>query len=108
MLQDFKAIGPEGVPVLLVRAHAAVSSTTEKEMASRDLAAVLGRNPNTIGPDLCTLLREVGVVRPGRGRIKACYEGTNSRLPGFTTDCLQQAIDAYLARSASAVAPAGI
>ncbi|MGA4953775.1 hypothetical protein [Streptomyces lydicamycinicus] len=90
----------EGVPALLVRAHAVVSATPEQEMASRDLAAALAHNANTIGPDLCALLREVGVVRPNRGKIKARYEKIGNRLPGFTADCLKEAIDAYGARAA--------
>ncbi|MFE3770797.1 hypothetical protein [Streptomyces sp. NPDC059122] len=90
----------EGVPALLVRAHAVVSATPEREMASRDLAAALAHNANTIGPDLCALLREVGVVRPNKGKINARYEKIGNRLPGFTADCLNQAIDAYSAQTA--------
>lgn len=90
----------EGVPSLLVRAHAVVSATPEREMASRDLAVALGHNVNAIGGELCALLREVGVVRPNKGKIKARYEKIGNRLPGFTADCLKEAIDAYSARTA--------
>ena len=68
-------------------------------MASRDLAAALAHNANTIGPDLGTLLRDVG-VRPNKGKINARYEKIGNRLPGFTADCLKEAIDAYSARTA--------
>lgn len=97
-----RAVGgvvPEGIPVLLFQAHAVVSASTDQEMASRDLAAVLGRHPNTIGPDLCALLREVGVDRPDGGKIKARYAGNGKPLPGFTAACLQRALDAYAARA---------
>ncbi|MGI5262449.1 hypothetical protein [Streptomyces angustmyceticus] len=90
----------EGVPSLLVRAHAVVSAAPERAMASRDLATALGHNVNTIGGDLCALLRKVEVVRPNKGKINARYEKTGARLPGFTADCLKQAIDAYNARTA--------
>ncbi|MGW2706893.1 hypothetical protein [Streptomyces sp. NPDC001340] len=90
---------PEGIPVLLFQAHAVVSASADQEMATRDLAAALGRNPNSIGPDLCALLREVDVDRPNDGKIKARYPGNGKRLPGFTAACLQQALDAYAARA---------
>lgn len=58
-------VDEQGVPRLLARAYAVVCAVPEKEIASRDLAIGLDHNPNTIGPDLCALLREVGVtVRP--------------------------------------------
>ncbi|MFI1169699.1 hypothetical protein ACH4UM_40700 [Streptomyces sp. NPDC020801] len=41
------ALVPEGTPALLFQAYSVVSTTTEQEMASRDLAAALGRNANT-------------------------------------------------------------
>lgn len=88
----------EGVPLLLARAYAVVCAAPEKEVASRDLAIALDHNPNTIGPDLCALLREVGVVRPRRGRIKARYEDGSTRLPGYTEPCLKRAVDAYTLR----------
>ncbi|MGC5543669.1 hypothetical protein ACPYPE_23650 [Streptomyces griseus] len=88
----------EGVPHLLARAYAVVRALPEKEIASRDLAVALNHNPNTIGPDLCALLREVGVIRPSRGRIKARYEGASARLPGFTEPCLKRAVEAYAER----------
>ncbi|MCZ1012635.1 hypothetical protein [Streptomyces lydicus] len=97
----------EGVPSLLVRAYAVVSTTPEREMASRDLAAALGHNVNAIGGDLCALLREVGVVRPNKGKINARYEKLSNRLPGFTADCLKQAIDAYSARTAPVLPATG-
>lgn len=90
--------------MLLFQAHAVVSASTDQEMASRDLAAVLGRHPNTIGPDLCALLREVGVDRPDGGKIKARYAGNGKRLPGFTAACLQRALDAYAARASGSPA----
>jgi hypothetical protein len=90
---------PEGIPVLLFQAHAVVSASTDQEMASRDLAAVLGRHPNTIGPDLCALLREVGVDRPNDGKIRARYSGNGKRLPGFTAACLQQSTENVLVRA---------
>lgn len=97
---------PEGIPVLLFQAHAVVSASTDQEMATHDLAAVLGQSPNTIGPDLCALLREVGVERPNAGKIKACYPENGKRLPGFTAACLQHALDAYAAKaSGSPTAP---
>jgi hypothetical protein len=89
---------PEGTPALLFQAYSVVSAHTEQEMATRDLAVALGRNPNTVGPDLCSLLREVGVERPNGGKIKARYQGNGKRLPGFTASCLQQALDAYATR----------
>ncbi len=91
----------EGVPALLTRAYAVVAAVPEQEMASRDLAVALGRNPNTIGPDLCGLLRAVGVTRPNRGKIKARYGGgpAGSHLPGFTAACLKRAVEAYTARA---------
>jgi hypothetical protein len=95
------ALVPEGTPALLFQAYSVVSATTEREMASRDPAAALGRNANTIDPDLCAMLREVGVDRPNDGKIKARYPGNGIRLPGFTAACLQQALDAYAARAAS-------
>ncbi|MEU9489306.1 hypothetical protein AB0D83_37720 [Streptomyces decoyicus] len=97
----------EGVPSLLVRAHAVVSATPERAMASRDLATALGHNVNAIGGELCALLREVEVVRPNKGKINARYEKTGARLPGFTADCLKQAIDAYKARMAPTLPATG-
>lgn len=95
---------PEGIPALLFQAHAVVSASTDQEMATRDLAAALGRNPNSIGPDLCALLREVDVDRPNDGKIKARYPGNGKRLPGFTAACLQQALDAYAAKASGPAA----
>ncbi|MFC7931925.1 hypothetical protein [Streptomyces cinereoruber] len=96
---------PEGIPVLLFQAYSVVSASAEQEMATRDLAVALGRNPNTLGPELCALLREVGVERSDGGRIKARYEGTGKRLPGFTAVCLKRALDAHAARTSGAPAP---
>lgn len=96
---------PEGIPVLLFQAYSVVSTSAEQEMATRDLAVTLGRNPNTLGPELCTLLREVGVERSDGGRIKARYEGNGKRLPGFTAVCLKRALDAHAARASRAPAP---
>lgn len=98
--------GHEDVPQLLVRAHAVVSAVPEKEMASRDLAAALEYHPNTIGPDLCAIMREVGIMRPNRGKINARYDGgTGGRLPGFTAACLKQAVDAYVAQATASDMP---
>ncbi|MFI2031865.1 hypothetical protein [Streptomyces buecherae] len=90
---------PDGVPPLLFQAYSVVSASVDQEVATRDLAVALGRNPNTLGPDLCAMLRAVGVSRPHRGRIKARYEGTSARLPGFTAACLKRAVDAYVAKA---------
>jgi hypothetical protein len=95
---------PEGTPALLFQAYSVVSASTDQEMATRDLAVALGRNSNTLGPDLCALLREVGVERPNGGQIKARYAGNGKRLPGFTAACLQRALDAYAARSSESPA----
>ncbi|MGW6461163.1 hypothetical protein ACWF94_35435 [Streptomyces sp. NPDC055078] len=98
---------PDGVPSLLFQAHSVVSMNKDQEMSSRDLAVALGRNPNTIGPELCTLLREVRVQRPNGGKIKARYADNGKQLPGYTADCLREALDAYAARtSAAPAAPA--
>ncbi|GGZ22239.1 hypothetical protein GCM10010300_77470 [Streptomyces olivaceoviridis] len=106
--QQYCAPDDQEVPVLLARAYAVVAATPEQEMASRDLAVALAHHPNTIGPDLCALLREVGVTRPNRGKIKARYGGwTGSPLPGFTAACLERAIDAYRARAAMAAGAKG-
>lgn len=90
---------PDGVPPLLFQAYSVVSASADQEVATRDLAVALGRNPNTLGPDLCAMLRVVGVSRPHRGKIKARYEGTSVRLPGFTAACLKRAVDAYVAKA---------
>lgn len=95
---------PNGTPALLFQAYSVVAASRDQEMATRDLAAALGRNANTIGPDLCALLREVGVDRPDGGKIKARYAGNGKRLPGFTAACLQRALEAYAARASGSPA----
>ncbi|MGW0884714.1 hypothetical protein [Streptomyces sp. NPDC002671] len=90
---------PEGTPALLFQAYLVVSKSAQQEMTSRDLAVALGWNQNTIGPDLCALLRKVGVERSNGGKIRARYAGNRKPLPGFTTACLRQALDAYAARA---------
>ncbi|MFI1606974.1 hypothetical protein ACH4YN_33320 [Streptomyces griseofuscus] len=51
---------------------------------------------NIIGGELCSMLREVGIVRPQRGKVSARYGGTTGpRQPGFTAETLGQAIAAY-------------
>ncbi|MGW0926080.1 hypothetical protein ACWD3J_44720 [Streptomyces sp. NPDC002755] len=95
---------PEGTPTLLFQAYSVVVACKEQEMASRDLAAALGWNPNTIGPDLCALLREVGVERSDGGKIRARYGENGKRLPGFTAACLKRALHAYAARASGSPA----
>ncbi|MFE9574566.1 hypothetical protein ACFYMW_39685 [Streptomyces sp. NPDC006692] len=80
-------------PLLLRRAHQVLTATPEREMSTRALAAALQENVNIEGGELCSMLREVGVTRPNRGRVKARYGGTTGpRLPGFTADTLGTAI----------------
>lgn len=91
----------DGAPALLRQAHSVVSSTREREMATPDLAVALGRNPNTLGPDLVALLRAVGVERPDNGKIRERYTGNGQqRRPGFTAACLRRALDAYATMAA--------
>lgn len=101
---DAGAVVPKDTPALLFQAYLAVAASTSQEMASRDLAVALGQNPNTIGPELCALLRAVGVERPAGGKIRARYAGNGKRLPGFTAACLQQGLDAYASKASAAVA----
>ncbi len=86
----------EHAPLLLRRAYQLVSGTPQKEMATRELAAAMKENVNIIGGELCSMLREVGVIRPRRGKVAARYGGTTGpRLPGFTAETLGQAIAVY-------------
>ncbi|MFF1548981.1 hypothetical protein [Streptomyces sp. NPDC058291] len=63
----------------------------------------MGENVNIVGGELCAMLREVGVLRPNRGKINARYGGTTGqRLPGYTAETLGQAIAAYNLRMTGA------
>jgi hypothetical protein len=90
----------EHAPLLLRRAYQLVSGTPQKEMSTRDLAFAMKENVNIIGGELCSMLREVGVIRPQRGKISARYGGTTGpRLPGYTADTLGKAIAVYNQRA---------
>ncbi|MGI5451510.1 hypothetical protein ACQEVM_38260 [Streptomyces sp. CA-243310] len=93
-------------PLLLRRAHQILTASPKKEMATRELAAALNENVQIVGGELCSMLREVGVPRPNRGRVTARYGGeTGPRLPGFTAETLGEAIAIYNDRGACATRP---
>lgn len=86
----------EHAPLLLRRAFQVVSGTPLKEMSTRELATALDENVNVIGGELCSMLREVGITRPHRGKVSGRYGGTTGpRLPGFKAETLGKAISAY-------------
>ncbi|MGW1106401.1 hypothetical protein [Streptomyces sp. NPDC002540] len=90
----------EHAPLLLRRAYQVVSGTPRKEMATRDLAAALQENVNVVGGELCSMLHEVGVIRPNRGKVTSRYGNgpKGPRMPGYTAETLGQAIHAYTER----------
>ncbi|WP_331719825.1 hypothetical protein OG217_37275 (plasmid) [Streptomyces sp. NBC_01023] len=89
-------------PLLLQRAHQVVALTPDKEMSTRELAAALNENVQIVGGELCSMLREVGITRPNRGKIRARYGGTTGpRLPGYKAETLARAIALYDARATS-------
>ncbi|WP_327075682.1 hypothetical protein OG196_44110 (plasmid) [Kitasatospora purpeofusca] len=73
-------------PALLVRAHHAVQAAGGRMLAA-DLAATLGTDSRRLGIDLGTLLRAVGVDRPGQGTMRF---GPGPARAGYLADALDR------------------
>ncbi|MFF8775482.1 hypothetical protein [Kitasatospora sp. NPDC015120] len=81
-------------PALLVRAHHAVQAAGGRMLAA-DLAAALGTDSRRLGIDLGTLLRAVGVDRPGQGTMRF---GPGPARAGYLAETLADALDRHRAQ----------
>ncbi|MCX5216181.1 hypothetical protein OG689_44405 [Kitasatospora sp. NBC_00240] len=91
--QEPAEYGPDKVPVLLARAHAAVAAAGGR-MHTGPLSEALGHpDVRRLGKDLNGYLRDVGVERPGGGQLRV--RGVERPGLGYYAETLQDAIDKY-------------
>ncbi|MEU9796436.1 hypothetical protein AB0E27_38760 [Streptomyces sparsogenes] len=86
------SVEDQPVPPLLSQAHALVVQNGGT-MYTRDLAPLLGMDAFRLGTTLGNLMRQVGVRRPGDGKVR--LQPTDYQAPGFKADWLLKAIKGY-------------
>ncbi|MDI3402869.1 hypothetical protein [Streptomyces cavernicola] len=94
--------GNDPVPPLLREAQLAVQEAGGR-MHSGELAASFNVNPYELGTQLSGLLRRVGIRRPAEGKVRSGPRGQLA--PGFTEECLNQAIAIFEASGGAGSSP---
>ncbi|ARZ68742.1 hypothetical protein SMD11_3098 [Streptomyces albireticuli] len=80
------------VPPLLLDAHRALSDAPGGRLHTADLADALGTTAQALGNELGSILRAVGVTRPGAGTVRIPGSEPKS---GYLVETLTEAIEKY-------------